>query len=76
MDDVDSRLRDVQSSCDYDFSVNRLSSAEAAARHLNAANQRLCSSLKRLTYLLSRQNALQMCEAQQGVEWCKSCLGP
>jgi hypothetical protein len=76
MDDLDSRLRDVQGSCDYDFSLNRLSSAEAAARHLDAANQRLCLSFKHLTSLLSRQNALQMCQAQQSADWCEACLAP
>jgi hypothetical protein len=76
MDDVDRRLRDVQSSCGYEFSANKLSSAEAAARHLEGAKQRMCLSYKHLVSLLSRQNALQMCQAQQSVEWCNACLGP
>ena len=75
MEELDSRLRDVQSSCDYNFTINRMTSAEAAQHHLSAAQQRLCSSYKHLVPLATSQNVLQMCKAQQGEQWCKACLG-
>lgn len=48
MDDLDSRLRSVQSSCGYDFTLNRLSSLEASQYRLEASKRRLCTSLQAL----------------------------
>ena len=75
LDDLDSRLDGVQTTCGYQFSINRISSGDAAQRHLDAAQQRLCSSYKSFLTMLTLQNVNQMCKAQQGEEWCKSCLG-
>jgi chromosome segregation ATPase len=48
MDDVDNSLRSVQDSCDYQFTINRLTSSEAAQRRLEASKRRLCASYHKL----------------------------
>jgi hypothetical protein len=70
MDDLDSRLHSVQDSCAYEFTLNRMSSLEAAQR-------RLCTSYRRfIAFGLSPENVLQMCKANSSDEgWCKACLG-
>jgi hypothetical protein len=70
MDDLDSRLHSVQDSCEYEFTLNRMLSLEAAQR-------RLCTSYKRfVAFGLSPENVLQMCKAKSSDEgWCKACLG-
>src|SRR5713101_4931568 len=76
MDDLDSRLQSVQSSCGYEFSVNRLSSLEAAQRHQQAAQRRLCVSFQGFLGLgMPPESVLQMCEKNMDVQWCKACLG-
>jgi hypothetical protein len=52
MDDLDSRLDSVQSSCGYEFTLNRMSSLEAA-------QHRLCTSYRRFVAFRfdSRQRA-------------------
>ncbi len=76
MDDLDSRLRSVQSSCGYEFSINRMSSLEAAHRRQEAAQRRLCASYKGFIGLgTTTDNVLQMCKANMDVQWCKACLG-
>jgi len=77
MDDLDSRLQSVQSSCEYEFSINRMSSLEAAQRHQLAAQRRLCVSYQGfLTLGLPPNSVLQLCEKNMDVQWCKACLGP
>jgi hypothetical protein len=44
MENLDSLLRTVQSSCDYQFTINRMSAVDAAKIHADAAEQRLCVS--------------------------------
>jgi hypothetical protein len=69
MDDLDSRLHSVQSSCGYEFTVNRMSSLEAAQR-------RLCTSYKRFIGSgMTPDNVLQMCKVNMDGQWCKACLG-
>ena len=69
MDDLDSRLHSVQSSCGYDFSINRMSSLEAV-------QHRLCTSYKKFIGSgISPDNVLQMCKVNMDVQWCKACLG-
>ncbi len=69
MDDLDSRLHSVQSSCEYEFTLNRMSSLEAAQR-------RLCTSYKRfIASGMTPDNVLQMCKANMDGQWCKACLG-
>lgn len=69
MDDLDSRLHSVQSSCGYEFTVNRMSSLEAAQRHL-------CASLRRFIGSgVTLDNVLQMCKANMDDKWCRACLG-
>jgi hypothetical protein len=76
MDDVDTRLRSIQDSCDYPFTINRLTSMEAAQRRLEASQRRLCTSYHHLTELgLPRNAVLQMCRAQTDEKWCRQCLG-
>jgi hypothetical protein len=75
MDDLDSRLRDVQSSCGYEFTINRMSAMDASKQRLDGAKQRLCTSYKNFLPTLSPQNVFQLCKAQMGDDWCKSCLG-
>jgi hypothetical protein len=69
MDDMDSRLQSVQSSCGYGFTLNKVSAVDAAER-------RLCSSYKRLSAMgLTQDNVLKMCGANMSQEWCKACIG-
>lgn len=76
MDDLDGRLRSVQSSCEYDFTLNRLSSVEAAQYRLEASKRRLCTSLQGLVRSgIPPESALQMCKANSAEQWCKACLG-
>jgi hypothetical protein len=75
MDDLDVRLRDVQSSCEYDFTINRMSALDASKQRVEAAKQRLCASYRNFMPNLTPQSVLQVCTAQMGEEWCKSCLG-
>jgi hypothetical protein len=76
MDDLDSRLHSVQSSCGYEFSINRMSSLEAAQHRQEAARRRLCASYKGFIGLgMTPDNVLQMCKANMDVQWCKVCLG-
>ena len=76
MEDLDSRLRAVQEYCGYEFTLNRLSSSDVAQQRLDAAQQRLCTSYKRLFALgMTRQSLLQQCKANMSEQWCKSCLG-
>jgi len=63
MDDLDSRLYSVQSSCGYDFTINRMSPVEASQRRLDAAKRRLCTSLKEPMRLgIPPDKALQNCK--------------
>ena len=76
MDDVDSRLQSVQSSCDYQFTINRMSGLEASQRRLEASKLRLCNSLKKFLSLgMTPANVLQMCKANSDEQSCKACLG-
>ena len=76
MDDLDSRLRSVQSSCGYEFSINRMSSLDAAQHRQEAAQRRLCASYKGFIGLgMTPDSVLQMCKANMDVQWCKACLG-
>lgn len=83
MDDLDSRLRSVQTSCAYEFTINRISDAEAAKRHLEASQHRLdaskrrfCDSIYKLISLgMTPDNALKMCKANADEQLCKECLG-
>jgi hypothetical protein len=76
MDDLDSRLHSVQSSCGHEFTINRMSSPEAAQHHLEAAQRRLCTSYKGfIGSALTPENVLQMCKSSQDGQWCKACLG-
>lgn len=69
MDDLDSRLHSVQSSCGYEFTLNRMSSLEAA-------QHRLCTSYKKLIRSgMTPDLALRMCKANMDEQWCKACLG-
>jgi hypothetical protein len=69
MDDLDSRLHSVQSSCGYEFTINRMSSLEAAQR-------RLCASYKKLIRSgAPPDKLLQVCKANMDEQWCKACLG-
>lgn len=75
MDDVDSRLQSVQSSCEYEFTINRMSGVEAAQLRLEASKRRLCASVRKLVSLgMSRDAALQMCKANTDEQFCKACL--
>ena len=76
MDDLDARLQSVQSSCGYEFSINRMSSLEAVQRHQQAAQRRLYVSFQGLLGLgMPPNSVLQMCEKNMDVQWCKACLG-
>jgi hypothetical protein len=76
MDDLDSRLQSVQSSCGYEFTINRISAVEASQRRLEASKRRLCSSLRNLVSLgMTPSDALQMCKVNSDEQWCKACLG-
>jgi hypothetical protein len=77
MDDVDTRLRSVQDSCDYQFTINKLTASEAAQRRLEASKRRLCASYHKLLDVgMPRDTALQMCKAQTDEQWCRQCLAP
>jgi hypothetical protein len=68
MDDLDSRLHSVQGSCEYEFTLNRMSSLEAA-------QGRLCTSYRRLlAFGLTPENVLQTCMTSSDAGWCKACL--
>jgi hypothetical protein len=76
MDDLDSRIRSVQTSCGYEFTINRMSAVEASQRQLEAAKRRLCTSIKRLISLgVTPSAALQMCKTNTDEQTCKACLG-
>lgn len=76
MDDLDSGLRSVQTSCGYEFTINRMSAVEASQRRLEAARRRLCTSIRRLISLgMTPINALRMCRANTDEQLCKACLG-
>jgi hypothetical protein len=69
LDDVDTSLRSVQDSCGYDFTLGKMTSAQAAQRSL-------CRSYKRLISLgIGTSNVFAQCKPQMGDEWCKACLG-
>ena len=75
LDDLDTRLRSVQDTCGFEFTLNKLSASEAAQKRLDSANRRLCTSYKRFIPTLSAANVLAMCKQSQSEEWCKACLG-
>ncbi len=75
MENLDNQLLTVQSSCDYQFTINRMSVVDAAKKHADAAEQRLCVSYRNLASQLSTQVVNQMCTTHQSAEWCKVCLG-
>ncbi len=76
MDDLDSRIQSTQTECGYEFSVNKLSSIEAAQKHLDASKRRFCQSVRRLLRLgLAPADALRMCRANANEDTCKSCMG-
>lgn len=76
MDDLDSKLRSVQGSCDYQFTINRLSALEASQRRLDASKQRLCASYHKFLSLgMPLDSVLKMCKAQSDERWCVQCLG-
>jgi hypothetical protein len=75
MDDVDGSVRSVQDSCDYQFTINKLTSIEASQRRLEASKRRLCASYHNLVDLgMPRDTALQMCKTQTDEHWCNQCL--
>ena len=75
MDDLDGGLQSVQASCEYEFTINRMSAVEASHRRLEAAKRRLCASLQRIVRLgMTRYNALQMCKSNTDEQWCRVCL--
>ena len=43
MDDLDHKLRSIQDTCDYQFTINRLTSTEAAQRRVEESKRRLCA---------------------------------
>ena len=83
MDDLDNRLHSVQSSCGYEFTLNRMSDLEAANRHAEASRRRLdasrgrfCASVINLISLgMTPDNALKLCKASADEQSCKACLG-
>jgi len=75
MDHLDSRLRSVESSCGYEFTINRMSAVEASQSRLESAKRRLCASINKLISLgMTPNNALQMCKSSADEQWCKACL--
>lgn len=75
LDDVDSKLRSAQDSCDYQFTVNRLTAVEASQKRLEASQRRLCGSLRKLVESgLPRDAALAMCKPSVNEQWCGRCL--
>jgi hypothetical protein len=75
MDDVDSRVRDVQDSCGYDFTINRMSPLQASENHVRSAEMRLCRSYRNLAAQLGAANILKLCEQRSDHAWCATCLG-
>lgn len=76
MGDLDSGLWSVQGSCDYEFTINRMSPVEASQRRLEASKRRLCTSLKGLVNLgIPPDKALQMCKTNTDEQLCRECLG-
>lgn len=68
MDDLDAKVRSIQGSCEYEFTLNRMSGTDAA-------QQRLCSSYRKLVTLgISPNNILQQCKQHMDEQWCKTCL--
>jgi hypothetical protein len=75
MDDIDSKLRSVQDSCDYQFTINRLSALEASQRRLDASKRRLCRSYHKLLSLgVPIESVLKTCKTQTDERWCMQCL--
>jgi hypothetical protein len=69
MDDLDTRLHSVQSSCGYEFTLNKLSGPGAAQRSL-------CKSYRRFAGLgINAENVMLTCKPNMGEQWCKACLG-
>jgi hypothetical protein len=76
MDTLDSRIRSTQDSCNYDFTVNRMSAMEASQRHLETSRKRFCASLRKLVTLgVSPTDALRTCQSGDEAQLCKACLG-
>lgn len=75
MDDLDTKLRAVQSSCDYQFTINRLSALEASQQRLDTSKRRLCASYHKFLRLgMPLDSVLKMCKAQIDERWCLQCL--
>lgn len=75
MDDFDGHVREIQDSCGYAFTINKLSSMEASERKLADANQRLCASYRSLAPLVGAANVANTCKQAKDEQWCNSCLG-
>jgi len=76
MDDVDDKLRSVQDSCDYQFTINRLTSLEASQRRVDASRRRLCVSYHHLMDSgMPVDVALRLCQTNGDAQWCRQCLG-
>jgi hypothetical protein len=76
MDDLDGRLRSVQDSCGYDFTINRMSALEASQHRLEVSQRRFCGSIRKFVTLgVSPNQALQICKANGDEQFCKACLG-
>jgi septal ring factor EnvC (AmiA/AmiB activator) len=76
MDTLDSRIRSTQDSCNYNFTVNRMSAMEASQRHLETSKRRFCASLRKLVTLgVSPADALRTCQSGGDAQVCKACLG-
>jgi hypothetical protein len=68
MDEFDTHIHSIQSSCAYEFTVNRISSTEAA-------QQRLCSSYRKLIVLgIAPNDIRQQCKQHMDEQWCENCL--
>lgn len=76
MENLDNELRAVQGACGYQFTINKMSSVEAAEVHAQAAQRRLCTSFLNLGRLGEVEAVRAMCVQSQGDSWCKACLGP
>lgn len=69
MDDLDTPVHSAQDSCGYEFTVNRMTSLEAA-------KQRLCASYLRFRNSgMAPTAVLQMCNTHMSDDWCKACIG-
>jgi hypothetical protein len=76
LDDVDGKLRSVQDSCEYQFTINKLTASEAAEKRLDASKRRLCTSYEGLVKVgVPRDTVVQTCKAQMDEPWCRQCLG-